>query len=108
MTMAEPELSAFFTAITQLLGSEQAELSAVDWLQELIASDGLPASAGEWRLITVKASARLASRVSASSRSLSLSTSYRLKHNLLRRKRRICVFLLPALQASLVRQLSEN
>jgi hypothetical protein len=75
MTMAEPELSAFFTAITQLLGSEQAELSAVDWLQELIASDGLPASAGEWRLITVKASARLASRVSASSLSSSPSTS---------------------------------
>jgi hypothetical protein len=108
MTMAERELSAFFNAVAQLFGSEQAELSAENWLLELIEIDGLPASTREWRLITAKASTRLASRVSASSRSLSLSTSYRLKHNLLRRKRRICVFLLPALQASLVRQLSEN
>jgi len=35
MTMAERELSAFFNAVTQLFGSEQAELSAEDWLQEL-------------------------------------------------------------------------
>ncbi|HTT19744.1 MAG TPA: hypothetical protein VMG82_12390 [Candidatus Sulfotelmatobacter sp.] len=34
MTMAERELSAFFRAVTQLFGSEQAELSAKDWLQE--------------------------------------------------------------------------
>jgi len=33
MTMAERELSAFFNAVTQLFGSEQAELSAEDWLQ---------------------------------------------------------------------------
>ena len=66
-TMAERELSAFFNAITQLFGSEQAELSAEDWLQELTKIDGLPASAREWRLITAKASTRLANRVSASS-----------------------------------------
>jgi hypothetical protein len=67
MTMAERELSAFFTAITQMFGSEQAELSAEDWLRELIEIDGLPASAREWRLLTAKVSTRLASRVSASS-----------------------------------------
>jgi hypothetical protein len=66
-TMAERELSAFFNAVTQLFGSEQAELSAEDWLQELIEIDGLPASAREWRLITAQVSTRLAARVSASS-----------------------------------------
>jgi hypothetical protein len=40
--MAELELSAFFNAVTQLFGSDQAELSAQDWLQELIVVDGLP------------------------------------------------------------------
>jgi hypothetical protein len=66
-TMAERELSAFFNAITQLFGSEQAELSAEDWLRELIEIDALPASAREWRVISAKASTRLAGRVSASS-----------------------------------------
>jgi hypothetical protein len=66
MTMAERELSAFFNAVTQLFGSEQAELSAEDWLHELIEIDALLASAREWRLITAKASTRLASRVIAS------------------------------------------
>ena len=65
--MAERELSAFFNAITQLFGPEQAELSAEEWLQELIEIDGLPASAREWRLITRRFPTRLASRVSASS-----------------------------------------
>jgi hypothetical protein len=75
-TMAERELSAFFNAITQLFGSEQAGISADDWLHELIEIDRLPASTREWRLITAKASTRLASRVrvSASSQSSSLST----------------------------------
>ena len=72
--MAERELSACFNAITQLFGSEQAELSADDWLHELIGIDGLPASAREWRLITAKVLTRLASRVSASSLSSSLLT----------------------------------
>ena len=67
MTSAERELSAFFDTVTQLFGSEQAELSADDWLQELIEIDALPASAHEWRLITLKASTRLASRVNPSS-----------------------------------------
>jgi|SRR5580698_1394459 hypothetical protein len=70
MTMAERELSAFFNAVTQSFGSEQAELSAEDWLRELFSIDGVPASAREWRLITAKASTRIAGRVFA----LSLST----------------------------------
>ena len=72
MTMAEHELSAFFNAVTQSFGSEQAELSAEDWLQELSGIDGLPTSVREWRLITAKASTRLAGRVSASSLSTGL------------------------------------
>ena len=72
MTMAERELSAFFNAVTQLFGSEQAELSAEDWLQELIEIDALPASAREWRSITAKVSTRLPSGVNASS----LSTKF--------------------------------
>jgi hypothetical protein len=71
-TMAERELSAFFNAVTQLFGSEQAELSAEDWLRELIKTEGLPASTREWRLITTKVLIQLASRVSASSLSTEL------------------------------------
>ena len=46
-TMAERELSAFFKAVTKLFGSEQAEISAEDWLIELSESDGLPSSIRE-------------------------------------------------------------
>jgi hypothetical protein len=75
MTMAERELSAFFNAVTQLFGSEQADLAAEDWLHELIEIDCLPASAREWRLITAKVSTRLPGGVNASSPS-SLSTEF--------------------------------
>jgi hypothetical protein len=64
---AEQELAAFFNAVKQLFGREQAELSAEDWLHELAEIDGLPSSTRDWRLITVKASTRLATRVNASS-----------------------------------------
>ena len=73
--MAERELSAFFNAVTQLFGSEQAELSAEDWLHEMIESDVLAASTREWRLITAKVSTRLASRVIASSLSTELQNA---------------------------------
>jgi hypothetical protein len=69
---AEHELAAFFNAVKQLFGKEQAELSAKDWLDELARIDGLSSSTRDWRLITVKASARLATRVNASS----LSTEF--------------------------------
>lgn len=69
ITMAERELSAFLNAVTQLFGAEQAELSAEDWLQELIETDSLPTSTREWRLITARVSTRLPSGVNASSQS---------------------------------------
>lgn len=62
---AERELTAFFKAVMNLFGPEQAELSANDWLNELTATEALPASTREWRAVTLKASARLAARVSA-------------------------------------------
>jgi hypothetical protein len=67
ITMAERELSAFFSAVTQLFGKEQAELSAEDWLRELTEFDGLPSSKRDWRLITAKASTRLGNRLNAPS-----------------------------------------
>ena len=68
VTMANRELSAFFSAVTELFGPEQAEQSAEDWLQELTASRDLPASTRQWRTLTVTAAARLASRVNHSRR----------------------------------------
>jgi len=66
MPMAERELSAFFNAVSQLFGAEQAALSAQDWLREVMEIDGLPRSAREWRSITTRVSTRLAGRVSGS------------------------------------------
>lgn len=67
ITTAEEELSAFFRAVADLFGSEQAKLSVEDWLRELAASADLPSSTRHWRVLTVKAAARLASRVHAAS-----------------------------------------
>ena len=64
--MAERELSAFFNAVTELYGPEQAEASAEDWLRDLMASNGLPTSTQEWRVLTIAAAAQLASRLTAS------------------------------------------
>jgi hypothetical protein len=75
MTMAERELSAFFNAVVQLFGLEQAELSAEHWLQELTETEGLPTSAREWRLITASVSTRLASQANASSVSNELTNA---------------------------------
>src|SRR5260370_38818141 len=59
MTMAERELAAFFSAVTDLFGAEQARLSVEDWLDELAAMNGLPASTRPLRWVTVQGSARL-------------------------------------------------
>jgi hypothetical protein len=75
MKAAEQELAAFFNAVKQLFGREQAELSAKDWLDELARIDGLSSSTRDWRLITVKASARLATRVNAASLSTELTNA---------------------------------
>ena len=64
-TLAERELSAFLTAVTELFGAEQAQASVEDWLGELMACNGLPASAREWRTLTLSAAARLAGRVNS-------------------------------------------
>ena len=66
MKMAERELAAFFRAVTERFGLEQAEVSAEDWLRELEATPDSPTSAGQLRQLTVKVSARLASRVASS------------------------------------------
>jgi hypothetical protein len=68
MTMAERELGAFISAVTELFGSEQARLAAEDWLDELVLMEALPELTSRyWRSITIAASARLANRVNASS-----------------------------------------
>ena len=67
MTMAERELGAFISAVTELFGSEQARLAAEDWLDELVSMEALPGlTSRDWRFITITASARLANRVRTS------------------------------------------
>jgi hypothetical protein len=61
VTMAERELSAFFRAVTELFGTEQAELSAEDWLHEFTAIDSLPSSTRELRRIIIARRPRLGS-----------------------------------------------
>ena len=62
--LAERELSTFVTAVTELFGPEQGELSAEDWLQEsdLIDNPALSTSR-DWRSVTIAASVRLANRL---------------------------------------------
>jgi hypothetical protein len=68
MSMAERELGAFISAVTELFDSEQVRLAAEDWLDELVLVETLPGLTSRgWRLITIAASARLANRVNASS-----------------------------------------
>jgi hypothetical protein len=73
MTIAERELGAFISAVTELFGSEQAGLAAEDWLDELVLMETLPGLTSRgWRLITIAASARLANRVNASSHQIDI------------------------------------
>jgi hypothetical protein len=68
MQMAEREFSAFISAVKELFGPEQAQLSAVDWLDELELMDGRPGSRSRhWRAVTIAASTRLANRLNAGS-----------------------------------------
>lgn len=65
MSMAERELGAFMSVVTDLYGSEQARVSARDWIEEFESMNALPGlTARAWRLITIAAAARLASRLS--------------------------------------------
>ena len=62
--MAERELAAFVSAVTELFGPGQATISAQDWLDELALADDLPESAPQgWRQITVAAAVRLADKL---------------------------------------------
>jgi hypothetical protein len=64
--MAEREFSAFIRAVKELLGPNQAQLSAVDWLDELELMDRQRGSTSrDWRVVTIAASARLANRLNA-------------------------------------------
>lgn len=64
--MAERELSAFISAVTELFGPEQARLSAEDWLDELESMDSpLRPTSRNWRAVTGAASARLANRLTS-------------------------------------------
>jgi hypothetical protein len=63
--MAERELTAFFVAVTNLFGPEQARLSAEEWLEELGAMKGLPGSNRELRSISATVAMRLPTRVKA-------------------------------------------
>jgi hypothetical protein len=62
---AERELSAFFSAVAEMFGPEQATLAAKDWLQQLEVMTDLPGSPHEWRALSIEASAKLAKRVNA-------------------------------------------
>ena len=64
MVIAERELGAFITAVTELFGPEQARLAAEDWIDELELMDALPGpTRREWASVTVAASAQLARRL---------------------------------------------
>jgi hypothetical protein len=64
--MAEREFSAFISAVKELLGPDQAELSAVDWLDKSELMDSQRGSTSrDWRVVTIAASARLANRLDA-------------------------------------------
>ena len=64
--MAEREFSAFISAVKELFGPDQAELSAVDWLDESELMDSQRGfTSRDWREVTIAASARLANRLNA-------------------------------------------
>jgi hypothetical protein len=66
MHFAERELSAFIRAVTQVFGSEEAKLSAEDWLDQSEIMDDSPRSTSRnWRAVTITASVRLANRLAA-------------------------------------------
>jgi len=64
--LAERELSSFIAAVTKLYGTEQARISAEEWLDESDLMDSLPRQElRSWRPVTIAAPARLASRLTA-------------------------------------------
>jgi len=66
MQLAEREFSAFISAVKELFGPEQAQLSAVDWLDVSELMDIQPRlTSRDWRAVTIAAAARLANRMNA-------------------------------------------
>ncbi len=64
--MAERGFSVFISAVKELHGPEQAQLSAVDWLDELELMDSQSGSTNrDERAVTIGASARLPNRLNA-------------------------------------------
>jgi hypothetical protein len=64
MNMAERELGAFITVVTELYGPDQARISAADWLDELESTERIIGSTSrELRFITIAAAVRLATRL---------------------------------------------
>jgi hypothetical protein len=62
--MAEKELAAFVSAVSELFGSTEAQQSAKDWMKivTLMCCQTRGASP-DWRRVTITAAGRLASRV---------------------------------------------
>ena len=80
MSMAERELGAFMSAVTDSYGAEQAEAAAADWIDEFELMDGLPgATTGKWRLVTIAAAARLARRLNEHGRHANASENGSIK-----------------------------
>lgn len=66
MIPAERELAAFLSAVTELYGTEQAEMAADVWLDELEMINRLPGPAiHDWRKVSVASVARLANHLAA-------------------------------------------
>jgi hypothetical protein len=64
--MAEREFSAFISAVNELFGPERAQISALEWLEELELMGSHPGSTSrDWRAITIAASLRLANGLNA-------------------------------------------
>jgi hypothetical protein len=63
LSSAEKELSAFFAAVHQLFGAEQAQKAAENWIEELEELDwSSEASVIDWRRVTIAAVARFVRR----------------------------------------------
>jgi len=60
---AERELSAFFSAVGELFGPEEAALAAKDWLQQLKAMKTLPVLPRQFGQLSINASGRLSKRL---------------------------------------------
>src|SRR5258706_620434 len=73
--MAEREFSAFISAVNELFGPEQAQLSAVDWLDEVeLMNSQTGSTKRHWRGGTHSASARTGKPVKPRPHDLAVSS----------------------------------